>query len=94
MESGNLRIIIGPPGMPGKPGICPKCPVAENSEMLRKTECPKVEPIECPIQITLNGESGPRYTEHQLPYFVRVVCFVVFHFWITQFIKKLNIVLQ
>uniref|UniRef100_A0A915Q4L4 Uncharacterized protein n=1 Tax=Setaria digitata TaxID=48799 RepID=A0A915Q4L4_9BILA len=61
----------GPPGMPGKPGICPKCPVAENFEMFRKTECPKVETMECPTQITLDG--GPRYAERQLPFFVKLM---------------------
>ncbi|KAK6105126.1 Olfactomedin-like domain family protein [Brugia pahangi] len=63
----------GPPGIPGKPGICPKCPVAENFEMLRKTECPKVEPMQCPTQITVDDEGRPRYAERQLPYFVRIL---------------------
>ncbi|VDO36271.1 unnamed protein product [Onchocerca flexuosa] len=62
----------GPPGMPGKPGICPKCPVAENFEMFR-TECPKIEPMECPTQMTFEGEGGLRYVEHQLPYFVKMM---------------------
>lgn len=80
--------IIGPPGMPGKPGICPKCPVAENFEMHHKMECPKVEPMECPTQITLDGEGGPRYTERELPYFVRVVysaIYLLFFFFFSFF---------
>ncbi|VDO56595.1 unnamed protein product [Brugia timori] len=41
--------------------------------MLRKTECPKVEPMQCPTQITVDDEGRPRYAERQLPYFVRIL---------------------
>ncbi|CAG9531304.1 unnamed protein product [Cercopithifilaria johnstoni] len=63
----------GPPGMPGKHGICPKCSLAENFEMLRKMECPKIEQMRCPTQIISDSEGGPRYIERQLPYFVRLM---------------------
>ncbi|VDM96151.1 unnamed protein product [Thelazia callipaeda] len=63
----------GPTGMPGKPGICPRCPVAENFEMLQKTECPKVEPRVCPTSVTLDGETGSRHLERQLPHFVQLM---------------------
>lgn len=74
--------------MPGRPGICPKCPVAENFEMFHKIECPKAQPMECPTQTTLPGEvkDEPRHTELlKLPYFVRVVCFVI-----SQFLQNTN----
>uniref|UniRef100_F1KVC2 Gliomedin n=2 Tax=Ascaris TaxID=6251 RepID=F1KVC2_ASCSU len=63
----------GPPGPKGKPGICPRCPVAQNFEVQRKMECPKVEPMECPKKMTLDGEGGPRFLDKPVPFFVEML---------------------
>lgn len=39
----------------------------------------QVEPMACPTQLTLDGEGGPRYVDHPLPYLVELVIALIFN---------------
>ncbi|KAH7707347.1 colmedin family protein 2 [Aphelenchoides avenae] len=60
----------GPPGMPGADAICPKCPVEEHFLTPEKQECPKVEKMECPVELSETGTGAPRGVDESLPFFV------------------------
>uniref|UniRef100_A0A7E4W086 Olfactomedin-like domain-containing protein n=1 Tax=Panagrellus redivivus TaxID=6233 RepID=A0A7E4W086_PANRE len=61
---------VGPPGLPGRDSVCPKCPVADNYVTQYPRECPRIEEMKCPADLSTDGEGAPRGVAAMIPYVV------------------------